>query len=322
MKELCCKRVTVILLLLVIIIALVSYNSYKLRKLTKFVLQSKSQISEISDTKYSSAKYSSAIEKYLFADLLKQYVQLITPYTAYDENGEIALKRLGRDGDGGYAVAVKSLEQSDVLLGYGVAGDISFEEQYSLLYHNPSYGFDCTIDGIDSTNKAFTFIPECIVRDIKVNHFGDKKISTFSSQLQKLKLQNKKLFVKMDIEGGEYDVIEDILRDSSNITGLVFELHIQNKEGIIDAINLLSQINKDFVLLHIHASNNASHNLFFKTANVKGDISLGLMELSYINKNLVSDYHISKDLKFPKEFDFPNVDLEDIKFEIINPYKS
>ena len=73
---------------------------------------------------------------------LKELVKHLSVYSAYDQNGPLILKRVGRDYDGGYVVAEKSLQKADALLGYGIADDPSFEEAFSNLYKKPSYGFD------------------------------------------------------------------------------------------------------------------------------------------------------------------------------------
>lgn len=250
---------------------------------------------------------------------LVDFVTLLKKYDASDQDGPINLVRVGKDYDGGYVVPEKALKSSDVLLGYGILDDISFEEGFSYIYQKPSYGFDCTTTNIEIKNKLAHFIPECIgssddiQRGLYTN--SDKKFTSFDQQLDYLGLKNKKLFIKIDIEGNEYSVINDILKYSSNITGIAMELHFDNNLYQFKlAKDLINLIKKDFVLLHIHG--NATARNVFTASNVQGKIPR-VIELTYINKNLVTEYNISKDQKHPTILDMPSCQgMEDHKFEI------
>ncbi len=138
------------------------------------------------------------IVQQLFEDLVLK----LKVYTVFDQSGPIQLIRHGKPGDGGYLVPRVAFEKADVLLGYGIADDISFEESFSTVYQKPSFGFDCGVENIPINNKLCTFISECIANDnnVYVHQKSSGKFSTFPHQLKKLGLQDKKLFIKMDIE--------------------------------------------------------------------------------------------------------------------------
>lgn len=147
---------------------------------------------------------------------------------AYDTL-DIKLFRHGRKGDAGYIVPDKALEAAGILLGYGIDEDNSFEDEFSLKYNKPCFGFDCGISNIASKSKLFTFVPHCIGKadTIYENQTSSGKVSPFSEQLDFLDLKDKKLFIKMDIEGAEYSVFDDILSHSDQITAIVMELHMR-----------------------------------------------------------------------------------------------
>jgi hypothetical protein len=247
---------------------------------------------------------------------LKELIKHLRVHSVYDKSGPLTLKRVGRDYDGGYVVAEKSLQKADALLGYGIADDPSFEEAFSNLYKKPSYGFDGGPEEVKSKNKLFTFIRECISSDqfLYQDQKSSGKVSTFGQQLDRLKLKNKKVFIKMDIEGAEYEAFPDILPHSSNVTGIVLELHFRSLENIKRAITLLSNLEKDFVLIHVHGNNACGSG--FSTKGVKGKVRY-MLELTYINKNLVTSFEVSKNQKHPQSIDMPNVpSLPDAEFEI------
>jgi hypothetical protein len=248
---------------------------------------------------------------------------LLKKYDTYDINGPLNLIRLGKAGDGGYVAAEVSLSNAQALLGYGISDEISFEEEFSDKYNKPSYGYECSINDIKINNPLFHFIPECL----GTNKFSDNPIqsknsknSTFNEQIKSLNLVDKKVFIKMDIEGAEYEEFDEILNNANNITGIVMEIHLNTWTNNFEkAISLLSAINQNFYLVNIHG-NNCSDEVF-AAKNSKGDISR-LLQLTYVNKNLVKRAYISEDQSHPSKFDLPNCsEKEEHKFTILKDNK-
>lgn len=229
---------------------------------------------------------------------------LLLVHSAYDENGSLKLVRNGRDYEGGYVVPEKALRLADVLMGYGIKDDNSFEESFSNIYNKPSFGFDCGIECIKSDNRLFTLIRECIATDTRLmQKTSTKRVASFSQQLKKLDLYGKKVFIKMDIEGVEYEALKDIKKTYSyNITGITFELHLEEFK-INKAIELLSDLNKDFVLLRVHG-NNIEKRVF----SVDGTTNIipAFLELTYINKRLVKGFSVAQDQTHPDSLDMPD----------------
>ncbi len=256
-------------------------------------------------------------DEIVFNSKAEVLVDMLKVSSAYDSKGAIILSRVGRANDGGYITSDKALKTADVLLGYGIATDQSFEEEFSSKYNKRSYGFDCGLSGVSSTSKLFTFVNECIGTDkfLYTRNSSSQKITSFSTQLKNLNLTDKKIFIKMDIEGAEYEAFDDIHKHHANITGIVLELHVYNTEILDKAITLLRELDKNFVLIHVHG-NNAASKFSFMTNNSSGRIPK-VVELSYIHKSLVTTYKLSSDQKHPTELDMPNLaDKEDMKFEI------
>ena len=304
---------TKLLLIIISMVVLVASCYYSLnkkinKKINKIILEKTSQLENKIDQ-----LVSEKIVKAEFADFLKVY-------TVYDADGLIKLIRIGKDGDGGYAIPETSLKNAQALLGYGVADDISFEEQFSTQYNKESYGFDCSIKQIDIKNKLTHFIPECLATgNFIYGKLDNVNVSSFKQQLKTLNLEEKKIFIKMDIEGAEYEVFPEVLKNAKNITGIVMELHLDiGTDGLNKAMKLLSSLNQDFFLVSVHGNNCGirSNHYTFTTPHSKGNIPR-LLELTYINKNLVSKAHIGEDQSHPAKIDMPNCkDLEDPYFEI------
>lgn len=250
------------------------------------------------------------------------YDELVLHFIEYDaldiRGNPLALVRIGRENDGGYVVPVQALNQAEALLGYGIGDDISFEEAFCDLTQKPAYAFDGGVSNIAISNYLCSFFSECIGNDkfLWGNQYSSGKSSTFSEQITRLGLEESPVFIKMDIEGAEYDCFMDILLKTQQITGFVIEIHFltnphyQNKAKL-----LLEAIEKDFVLIHLHANNFAKDSLF-SSQYVKGLIP-HVVELSYINKNLLGSYRISRDQKHPKSIDMNNNPNEpDCEFKI------
>ncbi len=250
--------------------------------------------------------------------LNEQLVSLLKIFTTRSQNKNINLIRHGKNYDGGYVVAEKSLAAADVVLGYGIDKDNSFEENFSNQYTKPSYGFDCGIESIESHNKLFTFVKECIASDafIYKEHTSSKDVSSFDMQISKLGLENKKIFIKMDIEGAEYQAFEDILKHQANITGIALEIHFNDQQSTTAAIKLLTALRRNFVLIHVHGNNCCIKNGIV-TKSAYGVIP-HVIELSYIHKSLVDEYFIADDQSHPLLIDMPNLEHKaDAVFEVI-----
>lgn len=249
----------------------------------------------------------------------EKLAEMLLIHTAYKDGAPIELYRHGRDHDGGYVVPKIALESADALIGYGIADDASFEDQFSLTYKNKSYGYDCSVEFAEHSSELFEFVPECIAtKDFLYSNSlnsDQMKVSSFSQHLQNHDLVNKKIFVKMDIEGAEYDAFDDILLNYHNVTGIVLEIHFKNS-NIERAVNLLSKLNKYFLLLHVHGNNCVTKK--FETSNAIGKIPY-VIELTYINKSLIDKSHISKDQSHPTSMDMSNCkNRPPHKFTILN----
>lgn len=129
----------------------------------------------------------------------------------------------------------------------------------------------------------------------------DKTFVRFDTFLTKLpdKPNDLSIFIKMDIEGWEYKTLSQILPFVDKVNGVIVEfhkLHICGKE-FDDVIDLLSG---HFYIAHVHANNTCGL--------IEGTDLPILLEITFINKNLVPDSNMRSTQKYPIEgLDFPNI---------------
>jgi len=192
---------------------------------------------------------------------------ILKPKKNYD------LVRFGRDNDGGYLVSKKTILVTEYLISFGILDDTSFENDFLKTNKIPTICFDHTINksywkkrffndiGAAIYNLNFKYIKNTIDR-----FFGSKNFFKLSN----VKLLNetvsngyikkiinkenlkKNIFFKIDIEGSEYRLLEELIEFQDIICGLVIEfhdidLHIEKISNFINSFNL--------TLTHVHPNN-------------------------------------------------------------------
>ena len=187
------------------------------------------------------------------------------------------LVRIGNRNDGGYLVSLADVNKTDLLLGLGVLDNWTFEKQFLELKDVPLHTYDATISlkilFINTIKNLFRVkkLYKSIVLTIRFYNFFKKNRIHFAKHVgnQELELRHnyfvslekilsslnyQNIFIKIDIEGGEYRILKVLLENSNKITGLVIEFH--------DCDLYLQEI-KNFVkafpqkIIHIHANNSA-----------------------------------------------------------------
>jgi hypothetical protein len=194
----------------------------------------------------------------------------------FKPDGAYELIRVGSDHDGGYLVDPKSIEQSNALIALGVGRNWSFEKDFLERKSVRIHAYDYSI-GLGYWIKHFLkrvlavligrfsapFDAVKLFLEFKI-FFKDsavlylEKVGTApgcDTNLKKAldRLDRAPLFLKVDIEGYEYQILEEIIRCKDDLTGLVIEFHSvsDNIEKIEDFINKIG-----ITLIHIHPNNN------------------------------------------------------------------
>ena len=220
------------------------------------------------------------------------------------------LIRIGKNNDGGYLVSRADIEKSNLLISLGLSDDWSFECNFTKYNNVETYSYDASV------NFQF-WLKSAIVNTIRnpLNLLNIRKIISYymffngkRKHIQKfvgldtkndlyltlsdvIKKQNiKNIFLKIDIEGDEFRLLDEIIHNHDVISGLVIELHdcdihLGEIENFIKKFPLK--------LVHIHANN-------FSPVREPDKLPI-VLELSF------SKYAKTKDIaELPHFADMPN----------------
>jgi hypothetical protein len=239
------------------------------------------------------------------------------------------LLRVGPKFDGGYIVDKKSILNTNIIVTCGLNDDWEFEK--SFLRMNSK----CVVKAYDHTiDKKFWKIR--FKKDIKhlfllkkirlrkiidifkyldyLNFFkNDNKHHILKIGTQNIKNKEitigrvledcQNIFLKVDIEGDEYKVLNQISYCSNKINNLIIEFH--NIHRNMSKIHNFIIKTKRLKLVHIHANN-------YGGTNKNGDPNV--VELTFVNINQNKLRLIKTKKKFPlKHLDYKNINrIDDI----------
>ena len=179
------------------------------------------------------------------------------------------LERIGKENDGGYLINSDAILKSKYLLSFGIFDDWSFEKNF--IKYNKNVKVIC-YDDVISFNFIFTRSIKKIILDlykfkftnifnnlftiidyILINNkikFNKKKI--VRGDIEKIMNNLDQVFLKVDIEGNEYEILEDILKVQNNISALIIEFHdVDKNRDVIERFIEKFKLN----LTHIHPNN-------------------------------------------------------------------
>lgn len=248
---------------------------------------------------------------------LPPQLSYLRPYVMDD------LARFGNKFDGGYLLPKTVINQIDAVLSFGVNEDWSLEEELAksipnlkIHAYDPTVGKRYFFKKLQKSLKRLIFKFQlkgwrdalALWRGYKSfftglhihfqervynreDHSDDATINKIFSRLP----DAKSVFLKMDIEGGEYRVIDDLLRYTDKITLLAIEFH--NTDPYRDTFEkLVKKISDDFFIVHFHANNNEP---------MATDGLPEVVELTFLNRRYA--HPTAQRIDLPLEgIDFPN----------------
>jgi hypothetical protein len=244
-----------------------------------------------------------------------------------------SLVRVGGANDGGYVVPLEAVKAAGALLSFGLSHDWTFERDFER--HNPKAAIHCydhTVSVLTTVPYSFGQFARFIVRRKArylrktlawldyLSFFRGKNVhfreriwrdhsdgsATIADAFGRLPAKCP-VFVKMDIEGSEYRVIDDLLARAENIVALTIEFHeVDIAPDLFNAT--IVKIKRDFHLVHIHGNNMGGLAPFHFPMSP---------EITFLNKRFFSSTPESSRLQYPVAgLDRPNhPDLPEFGFE-------
>ena len=313
------KYLKIILISLLLILCSFSILSVKIGIYYKEQVEYSKLVENIEDEE----EYYNEDKNSVYSKLYQLIIPRLLINDVYTKDGKVRFVKF--DPNNSYVIPEIVAEKADVLMGYGVGPHLFLENKFGELYKKPAYCFDCGVkyDEIKNqiTEKNCHFYSECIGTDKFLltiekdpaygkDQISSGKIHSFGQKIKELNLENKKIFVKMDITGAEFEVLPDILKYSDNITGISFVLHLDFSKNNAEAIKLLKMFEKDFILV---SRNNVYMPKNTKPTNrkyVKG-ILRDYIALSYVNKNLVEKSYMPLNQGSITDYEFIGKEYDD-----------
>lgn len=224
--------------------------------------------------------------------------------------------RIGCDSDGGYIVPKMILDHCDDLLSFGLGENWSFDRAWKKIKPDSKiHMYDGTVSLNSMKDYYRAQYQDFFGTSTTVFHYqenvGKKEVNPaqteFATTLERL--FSKRVMLKMDIEGGEFQILNDILAHRDIIPAMVVEIHFANyhRENFKQTIDKIKEF---YELVHTHGNNHT----------VLGpDGSCDCFEFTFIRKDLCDN--TTKRYKFYlDDLDFSNVPgLDDYEFYFDNP---
>jgi Methyltransferase FkbM domain len=214
------------------------------------------------------------------------------------------LVRLGRQNDGGYVVPRRVVEAADSLLALGIFDDWSFESAAQEL--NPAlrvHGYDHTV-GRKRFRREFLIDAIRLVKGRTSIAAVRRRLSTLRSYdrffagrnrhfAQKItnrpadeteidltsaldRLGGRCVFVKMDIEGSEYRVFDQLVTNEQRIVGACVEFHdVEPLRLVFD--RTMDALLSTYVIAHVHPNN---------YGQIADDGLPDVLEITFVNRRL------------------------------------
>ncbi len=242
------------------------------------------------------------------------------------------LVRLGPNRDGGYVVPGDQIVHCETLISLGLSDDWSFDK--ACLTLNPALkiiGVDHTIGPLTFIRRTLLSLWKILLNALTGNQTKRNKYTRklrnyidyflffrnphrhikkrVSSETEALDINLQQIFdltespdsecnvfLKMDIEGSEYEVISNIVQYQHRIRCMAAEFHNLDKspDDFNKAIQALTQY---FYIVHIHGNNCGGYRDNFPAT----------VEITFINSSLLGQPPLPSTHQYPREkLDYPN----------------
>lgn len=191
-----------------------------------------------------------------FKKQLPDYLSWLKPW-------DVELVRVGNEGDGGYLIPKSIIDKCDGLLSMGLGENWTFDSDWKKLKPNdPIHMYDGTVTKASLPEHAWQWPDRNLLAMYEqffnctpgVRHYhemiGNGRTDTnLEACIRRLGVNN--IFLKMDIEGGEYTLVDDLVKYNRNILCMATEIHGFNT--LRDQFNeFISKVCSEYVIVHVH----------------------------------------------------------------------
>ena len=161
-------------------------------------------------------------------------------------------KRFGSANDGGYLMCENLIAPLDAAYSYGVGRNDDWGCEVSCRYHVPVHQYDCFDPARPTCNGGtFVFNNECV--GDRSGYRESRFFDTLENQIRKNGDTGRRLIIKMDIEGAEWDsllaVPDELL---ASISQIAMEMHGFENPKIVE---VLRKLKRNFYLVNLHFNN-------------------------------------------------------------------
>jgi hypothetical protein len=186
--------------------------------------------------------------------------------------------RLGKDHDGGYLVNSSDIEKTQQLVSFGMGEDWSFEQNFCDRQNCSLSVYDGNVNpekfrNFQTYQNFFTANKRHLRQNIGLEENSVAIENTMSQPLT---------FLKCDIEGNEYDILDYLIGLRQNFSGMIIEFHMINDKKNYDKMtNFIAKIGMPLVHLHVN-------NYFYYKIN--NTAVPDILELTFTSSDNIS-YH-------------------------------
>tara|TARA_B110000971_G_C20020378_1_gene506013 strand:+ start:101 stop:868 length:768 start_codon:yes stop_codon:yes gene_type:complete len=236
------------------------------------------------------------------------------------------LIRIGNINDGGYLIPEQSLNASRLLYSFGLADDWSFEEEFFIKTNAKVICYDPTVNWKFFVKLFFRNFKSFLKYYQYKSFFNGKNIiheqkiispaGTFFKSINKNDIvdldtlltesSKKNIFFKIDIEGHEYRILNQLIKYASRMTGLAIEFHNCD----LNSLRIQDFIKRfDLQLVHIHVNNWG----FISPSRFPSALELTFSPKQFNRKAIDLNDKFPNDLDSPND---PNLNDYSIEFDI------
>jgi len=190
-----------------------------------------------------------------------------------------------------YVISPITVKNADIIISVNHnISNINFEKNLFDVFQKPLYIFEYVENSINPGKQIIQVakIKKSDKNDIIISEY--KTYTNYEQIINKLKLTDKKIFFKFDLNSDIANILNEIFLNSENITGFVIKAGFYDSYSLTEYAYLLNNIEKNFVLVH----RTGSH--FFSIVDSKckySEKNIPIpMYLTFINKKLISKKYL------------------------------